>query len=114
MSGKEEDSKLGDGILSHIVNESNVVTSKPLDLDNPEEVRMFRERFEEICKQDEEKMKDSKLHCDKVLSAQFNGLLLLESSDDDFSELYQSKKLVIMCAEAVMNKIEERAKELGL
>jgi len=58
---------------------------------------------------------DPEPHYDRIFSAQFNGLLLLDTEDDEeFLALYQNKNLVIMCTETVMNQIEERAKKLGL
>jgi len=97
---------VGDGILSQIMKEGNVVNYKPLDLNDPEEVKDFQERWKEFSKREDERMKNYK--------PTYPAYLLLSYPDDLFKGGYLSDDVIWLGGIDVHDAIEERAKKLGL
>lgn len=105
MKDKEE-LKLGDGLLAQIEKEGNVVNYKPIDFDNPEDVKNLSKRFKEFCEQEAERTKDYK--------PQQHAQLLLSYPDDMFKMLYNDDSVIWIGGIDVIEAIEKRAKKLGL
>tara|TARA_R110002096_G_scaffold85214_5_gene196176 strand:- start:691 stop:1002 length:312 start_codon:yes stop_codon:yes gene_type:complete len=98
--------KFGDGLLAQIEKEGNMVTYKPIDLDNPEKVKELGRKWKEFCKKEAKRMKD-------YIPRQ-SAHLLLAYPDDMFKAAYLDGRVIWMGGIDVHNSIVERAKKLGL
>lgn len=103
---KDEDLKLGDGIIAQIMKGGNTSVYKPLDLDDPEMVELFKDKWVEACKREDERMRNFR--------PTQPAFLLLSYPDELFRYAYFSDDVIWMGGIDVHDAIEERAKKLGL
>jgi len=95
--------KLGDGILAQTSSDN---TYKPIDFNNPQEVKEAQDRLIEYFKEEDERRRNSK--------PQQYAQLLLSYEDELFKIMYRSDDIMWIGGIDVFNAIEERAKKLGL
>ncbi len=98
--------KLGKGILAQIMEQDNVRTYKPIDFNNPEEVKDLRRRWKEFCKEEDERMKN--------YIPDYPAQLLMSYPDDIFISSYNSQKVRWIGGIDIIEAIEKRAKKLGI
>jgi formylmethanofuran dehydrogenase subunit E len=106
LDDKDDDLKLGDGLLAQIMKEGNVVNYKPINFDDPEEVKDFQSRWKKFCKEEDERRKKHK--------PSHSAWLLLSYPDDLFKVAYFDDSVIWIGGIDVHDAIEERARKLKL
>lgn len=102
LDDKDDDLKLGEGLLAQIMKEGNVVNYKPVDFNDPEEVADLNRRWKKFEKEEDERMKNYK--------PTYPAQLLLSYPDEMFRWAYFDDSAIWMGGINVHDAIEERAK----
>lgn len=66
------------------------------------------DKFNELCKITDEHIEN------RQYTAQMNAVILLELDDEDFIAMYLNKNIYYLAGSIVWEKIDKRAKELGI